>query len=62
MALFVDPADGTLAEVYSRDVQAAARILGVELHILNVINDRDLDGAFAKLIQLRARDQRRRIL
>ena len=28
MALFVDPADGTLAEVYSRDVQAAARILG----------------------------------
>ena len=55
MALFVDPADGTLAEVYSRDVQAAARILGVELHILNVSNDRDLDGAFAKLIQLRAR-------
>ena len=54
MALFVDPADGTLAEVYSRDVQAAARILGVELHILNVGNDRDLDGAFAKLIQLRA--------
>ena len=54
MALFVDPADGTLAEVYSRDVQAAARILGVELHILNVSNDRDLDGAFAKLIQLRA--------
>ena len=41
-------------QVYSRDVQAAARILGVELHILNVSNDRDLDGAFAKLIQLRA--------
>ena len=54
MALFVDPADGTLAEDYSREVQAAARILGVELHILNVSNDRDLDGAFAKLIQLRA--------
>ena len=54
MALFVNPADGTLAEAYSREVQAAARTLGVELHILNVSTDRDLDGAFAKLIQLRA--------
>ena len=54
MALFVNPADGTLAEAYSREVQAAARTLGVELHILNVSTDRDLDGAFAKLIELRA--------
>ena len=65
MALFVNPADGTLAEAYSREVQAAARTLGVELHILNVSTDRDLDGAFAKLIEFAsrwARDQRRRIL
>ncbi|MGC2454818.1 MAG: ABC transporter substrate-binding protein [Pseudolabrys sp.] len=54
MALFVNPADGTLAEAYSREVQAAARTLGVELHILNVSTDRDLDGAFAKLIESRA--------
>jgi putative ABC transport system substrate-binding protein len=53
MALLVSPADGIVAEVYTREVQAAAKTLGVELHILNAGTERDLDGAFAKLIQLR---------
>ena len=35
-------------------MQAAARTLGLELHVLNASTERDLDGAFAKLIQLRA--------
>ena len=35
MALLVNPNDLTLAEAYAKDVQAAARALGVELHILN---------------------------
>jgi putative ABC transport system substrate-binding protein len=53
MALLVNPADGVVAEVYTREVQAAAKTLGVELHILNAATERDLDGVFAKLIQLR---------
>jgi len=42
------------AETLSTDLQAAARTLGLQLHILNASTDRDLDVVFAKLIQLRA--------
>ena len=35
-------------------MQAAARTLGLELHVLNASTERDFDGVFAKLIQLRA--------
>jgi putative ABC transport system substrate-binding protein len=37
----------------SRDLQAAARALGLQLHILNASNDRDFDNVFATLLQLR---------
>jgi putative ABC transport system substrate-binding protein len=53
VALLANPADPTLAEAYTRLSQAAARTLGLELNILNASNERDLDGVFAKLIQLR---------
>ena len=42
------------AEITTRDVQAAAGSLGLELHVLHAGNDRDLDAAFATLAQLRA--------
>ena len=35
-------------------MQAAARTLGLELHVLNASTEHDIDGAFAKLIQIRA--------
>jgi putative tryptophan/tyrosine transport system substrate-binding protein len=54
VALFVDPKDGAIFENTKRGVQAAARSLGLELHVLNVSTDRDLDAAFAKLGELRA--------
>jgi len=54
MALLVNPNDLTLAEAYTRDVQAAARALDVELHILNASTETDLDAAFAMLAQLKA--------
>jgi putative ABC transport system substrate-binding protein len=54
MALLVNPADPALAEMTTKEVQAAARTLGLELHVLNASTERDLDGAFANLIQLRA--------
>ena len=36
------------------EVQAAARTLGLELHVLDASTERDFDAVFAKLIQLRA--------
>jgi putative ABC transport system substrate-binding protein len=37
-----------------RDLQAAARTLGLQLHVLNASTERDFDTAFATLVQLRA--------
>ena len=54
MALLVNPAEPALAETYTKEVQAAARALGLELHVLNASTEGDFDGVFAKLIQLRA--------
>jgi putative ABC transport system substrate-binding protein len=52
VALLVNPANPTVAEPNSRELQAAARTLGLELHVLNASTERDLDEVFAKLIQL----------
>ena len=54
IALLVNPANPALAETNTKEVQAAARALGLELPILNASTDGDFDGVFAKLIQLRA--------
>jgi putative tryptophan/tyrosine transport system substrate-binding protein len=54
MALLVNPAYPTVAETDTKEVNAAARTLGLELHVLNAGTERDFDGVFAKLIQLRA--------
>jgi putative ABC transport system substrate-binding protein len=54
MALLVNPTDPALAETNTKDVQGAARALGLEFHVLTASTERDLDGVFAKLIQLRA--------
>ncbi|MGB8068909.1 MAG: ABC transporter substrate-binding protein, partial [Pseudolabrys sp.] len=54
IALLVDPTEATLAETATKEVQAAARSLGLELHVLNASTERDFDAVFAKLIQLRA--------
>jgi putative tryptophan/tyrosine transport system substrate-binding protein len=54
MALLVNPADPTIAGPYTSKVQAAAQTLGLDLQVLNVSTERDLDVAFAKLIESRA--------
>ena len=54
VALLVNPANPAIAETSTNELQAAARTLGLELHVLNASTERDLDEAFAKLIQLRA--------
>jgi putative ABC transport system substrate-binding protein len=54
MALLVNPTNPTNAEINTKELQAAARSLGLELHVLNASTERDFDGVFAKLVQLRA--------
>jgi putative tryptophan/tyrosine transport system substrate-binding protein len=55
MAILIDPtSDPTNAEIITRDLEAAARSFGLELHVLNASPERDFDAVFAKLIQLRA--------
>jgi ABC-type uncharacterized transport system substrate-binding protein len=52
--LLVNPANPIVTESHSRDLRAAARTLGLEVHILEATSDDDLDSVFARLEQLRA--------
>jgi len=54
IALLVNPANSTLAEANARLVQAAAKTMGLELHLLNASSERDFVDIFEKLTQLRA--------
>ena len=54
IALLVNPGSRSNAETQSRDLQAAARILGLQLHVLNASTESDITAAFATLVQLRA--------
>jgi putative tryptophan/tyrosine transport system substrate-binding protein len=54
MALLVNPTNTALTETTTSDVQAAARTLGLQLHILHAGTERDFEKAFATLVQLRA--------
>jgi putative tryptophan/tyrosine transport system substrate-binding protein len=54
IALLVNAANPRIAETNIKQFQTAARALGLELHVLNASTEREFDGAFAKVIQLRA--------
>jgi len=53
MALLVNPKSPS-AGIVSRNVQAAARTLGLELHILQASSEQDFEAVFADLVRLRA--------
>jgi len=53
IAALVNPKNA-LAEPTTRHLQAAARALGLQLHILHASTERDIATAFASLVQLRA--------
>src|SRR5207245_8011122 len=53
VALLLNPTYPS-AENQSRDLQAAARTLGLQLHVLHASSERDFDTVFATLAQLRA--------
>jgi putative ABC transport system substrate-binding protein len=54
IALLVNPASPVLAETQSRDLQATARTLGLQLHVLHARAASDFDAVFSTLGQLRA--------
>jgi ABC-type uncharacterized transport system substrate-binding protein len=54
IALLVNPANPN-SETVSKDVQAAARKLGLQLHVLHASTERDIENAFLTLPQLRAK-------
>ena len=53
VAALVNPTNPN-ADSLSRSLQAAARTLGIQLHVLNASTESDIDTAFATLVQLRA--------
>ena len=53
IALLVNP-NNPEGEIQSREAQVAMRKLGLELHIVHAGTERDIDAAFATLLQLRA--------
>ncbi len=54
IAVLVNPTSPSIAEHFSRDLQEAARTLGLQLHVLHASTERDFDTVFATLVQLRA--------
>ena len=54
IALLVNPTNpNTVTQL--RDLQAAARTLGLQLHVLHASNERDFDPVFATIAQLQAK-------
>jgi putative ABC transport system substrate-binding protein len=54
VALLVNPTSTALAETTTRELETAARTLGLEFHVLHASSEREIDAAFATLVQLRA--------
>jgi len=54
MALLVNPTSLALSERTTRDLQTAARALGLKIHVLHASTEREIDSAFATFAQLQA--------
>jgi putative ABC transport system substrate-binding protein len=54
MALLIDPDDPN-AKSTTRNVEGAARTLGLQIHVLEARTEHDFEAAFAKLVNLHAR-------
>ena len=51
-AVLINEANPILAELTTGNVQAAARALGLQLHVLSASTDKEIDNAFEKMVQL----------
>jgi ABC-type uncharacterized transport system substrate-binding protein len=49
VAVLTNPADAALTEIQLRDVQAAARTMGLQIEVLNANTPREIDTAFATM-------------
>jgi putative ABC transport system substrate-binding protein len=54
VGVFINPSDAPRAEILRRDVDAAARDIGLQIQILNPSSSREIDTAFAALVRDRA--------
>jgi putative ABC transport system substrate-binding protein len=54
IAGLVNPTNRATAATETRDLQAAARTLGLRLHVLHASSEQEIDTAFMTLVQLRA--------
>ena len=54
VAALINPSDPARAETTTKDLQAAARVLGLQLRILHARSDEELETVFARFAQLGA--------
>jgi putative ABC transport system substrate-binding protein len=54
VAVLIDPAAGAIAESTVRDVEVAARAMGLQIHVLNASSSREINAAFATFMRERA--------
>src|SRR5262245_54123630 len=54
VAVLIDPASTTITEATLRDVEPAARTMGLQIQILRATSSREIDAAFAALVRERA--------
>jgi ABC-type uncharacterized transport system substrate-binding protein len=52
IAALINPTSPNLAEIQARDLQAAARVLGLQLHVLEASTDDEFSRAFARASEL----------
>ena len=53
MAVLVNPANAATTETTLRDVEAAARAMGLQIQVLNASTSREIDAAFATFVRER---------
>ena len=53
VAVLINPANAPIAETTLRDVEAAARAMGLQIQVLNVSTSREIDAAFATFVRER---------
>ena len=53
VAVLVNPANATATESTLRDVEAAARAMGLQIQVLNASTSREINAAFATFVRER---------
>ena len=53
MAVLVNPANATNTETTLRDVEPAARAIGLQIQVVNASTGREIDAAFATFVRER---------